>query len=172
MRKWSTGTNDYYFTSSIFLEEAPWYVFFIETSIMWICHILIPRIPLPNFIKIIRDNEEYTLRSYYGTTADLFHCYVCYPISGWCWKKIKHYNISFPYKMLAEMIPEVLDDEDMDDIDLDEKFILADNKRYSDLVGEEFKEVYKKLETIGEVRRKKIDEEEKRNENKNGFCDE
>mgnify|MGYP001024237259 CR=1 FL=1 len=170
MRRWSTGTNDYYFTAGIFLEEAPWYIFFIENVIMWICHTLIPRIPLPNFIKIKREGEEYTLRSWYGTTADLFHIYVCCPITEWCWKKIKHYDIEVPYRMLREMIPDSIDPNDNMDRDLEEMYIIADNKRYSDKIGDEFKEVYDKLNNIYEVCCKRIKEQE--NEDKIGLCDE
>jgi hypothetical protein len=173
MRRWSKGTNNYYFTSSIWLEEAPWYIFFIENAIMWICHTLIPRIPLPSFIKIVREGEETNLKNYYGTVADLFHCYVCSPITSWSWKKIKHYDVSFPYKMLEEMIPDLIDqDWSVMDLDYDEMYIVADNKRHSDKIGDEFKEVYEKLKTIGEVRRKRIEQEEKRNADKGGLCDE
>jgi hypothetical protein len=161
MRKWSTGTNDYYFTSSIWLEEAPWYIFFIENAIMWICHNLIPRIPLPSFIKITREGEEYTLREWYGTTNDLFHCDVCIPITTWCWKKIKHNDIYFPYEMLKEIIPDSAYRTNDIEYDFEEKCIMADNKRYSDRISDEFKEVYEKLKNIGEVRRKQIEQEEK-----------
>ncbi len=171
MRRWSTGTNDYYFTAGIFLKEAPWYVFMIESIVMNICH-LIPRIPLPKSIKVIREGEEYTLRDWYGTTADLFHIYVCAPISGWCSKKTKTHDIEFPYKMLKNLIPESVDDEnDMVDRDLEEMYILAENKRYADLLGEEFNEAYQKLKNIYVVRSKKIQEGDK-NENKDGLCDE
>lgn len=155
MRRWTTGTNDYYYTAGIFLEEAPWYIFAIEHAIMWICHTLIPRIPLPSFIKITRDGEYYTLRSYYGTIADLFHAKICYAVTTWCWNKTKKYDIDFPYQMLENLIPESIDKDNDMDRDVDELYIMADNKRYSDLIGEEFKEVYNKLKSIGEVRMKK-----------------
>jgi hypothetical protein len=158
MRRWSAGTNNFYFTGSIFLEEAPWYIFFIEWSIMWICH-FIPRIPLPK-IKIVRDTEETNLREYYGTTADLFHIYVCSNISQWCWDKTKNDCVSFPYDKLIELIPnsEDLNEYSTDSYDNDED--LKKNLEYSKLVGEEFKVVYDKLENISGFRMNEIDKKD------------
>ena len=157
MRRWSTGTNNYYFTGSIFLEEAPWYIFFIESLIMNICH-WIPRIPLPK-IKIIREGEEYNLRSWYGTTGDLFHSYVCSKVSEWCWNKTKNYNINFPYEMLRELIP-ASEDPNPYFTDEDDKEDLKKNLEYSKSVGKEFRTVYNKLDKIYDVRSKEITKQE------------
>lgn len=62
MTRWGIGTNNYHFTSSIILEEAPWYIFAIEFCIQWICHFM-PPIPLPK-IKIKIDGEIEKLTSF------------------------------------------------------------------------------------------------------------
>jgi hypothetical protein len=150
MRRWGIGYNNYYFTSSIHLEEAPWYVFMLETTIQNICHYF-PRIPLPK-IKIIRDNEKTNLREYYGTTGDLFHVYICEPIFGWCWNKIKENSFNFPYLTLKEQYPDSFEDEDLWDEDqLDE---VKENEEYSKMIGDEFNIVYKKLSKIADTRMK------------------
>jgi len=164
MKRWSTGSNNYYFTCSIYLDEASWYVFALEDSIQWICHFF-PRIPLPNFIKIKREGEEYTLRSWYGTTGDLFHIYVCSPIFEWCWNNTKKQTIQFPYEMLMKIFPDEFENimrERIDDVDNDEDEIRVINKNYeySRLVGKEFEVVYNKLKKIFDVRRDEIDKED------------
>jgi hypothetical protein len=158
MKRWGVGVNNYYFTGSIILEEAPWYIFLIEYSIHFICH-WIPRIPLSKHIKIIREGEEYTLRDYYGTTGDLFHIYICSPIFEWCWNRIKWQTISFPYTMLKEQFPDRFEDENeyLDkDSDEEEKKNVKDNLEYSTKIGDEFKIVYDKLSNISTVRMKKL----------------
>jgi len=157
MRQWSIGTNDYYYTGSIWLEEAPWYIFALGSFIQWICYFF-PRIPLPK-IKIIREGEETNLKDWYGTTGDLFHCFICDPIFGWCWGKIKSTYIEFPYLKLKEEFPEMFKDENniWDDQSEEEKLVREKNSEYSKKVGEEFNIYYKKLQNISENRMKETD---------------
>lgn len=157
MKRWNTGSNCYYFTSSIYLDEAPWYIFFIEHAIQWICHYF-PRIPLPP-IKIKRYGEETTLRAYYGTAGDLFHVYVCTPVFNWCWENTERQSIEFPYKMIEELFPDAhSDDCDYfnDEEDEEEKKIILKNIEYSKSIGEEFRTVYNKLQKIADVRSNEI----------------
>ena len=141
MKKWNIATNNFYFTGSVHLEEAPFYIFTIEYITNYVCE-LIPDIPLPK-IKIIRGGEKTNLREYYGCISDIFHVYVHVPISKWCDEKIKITRIEFPYKMLKELFPEnftlIEDNEYLDD------FKIKKNKNYSEEVEKEFKIVYKKL---------------------------
>ena len=146
MKRWSIGANNYYFSASIYLEEAPWYIFMIEYSIQYICHYF-PRIQLPN-IKIIRDNEEYTLRSYYGTTGDLFHIYICTKIFNWCYDRIKLKTFEFPFEMLKNEFPDLFKDAYEY---FDEKEV-KDNLEYSMKIKEEFDVVYNKLENLIKTR--------------------
>jgi hypothetical protein len=159
MKKWSIWTNNYYFTAEISLFEAPWYVFFIEEMIQFICH-WFPNIPFPK-IKIIRDGYETNLKDYYGGTRALFHIYVCTPIYNWCWDNTKKEWIEFPYKKLERMFPEIIKDSDYyfkETEDIQELERLHENKRYSDLLSSEFDEVYNKLKKIYEARNEKNSE--------------
>lgn len=152
MRRWSVGINNYYFTSHIYLDEAPWYVFAIEYIIQTICS-YIPRIPLPK-IKIIRDGEETTLKEWYGSTSDLFHIFICSPIYQWCFKKTEIKNFQFPYEVLKDSFPkdfkwteDFYTDTELFD-DLDEKKELKENEEYSRMIGEVFNQAYKRLQNI------------------------
>ena len=158
MRRWFIGSNNFYFTSGIYLEEASWYIFTIESSIQWICHYF-PRIPLPK-IKIIKDKEETNLQEYYGNISDLFHIFICAPITNWCWKKIDMIHFNHPYEMLKKKFPKEFEnpDENYEDDDEEDVKEREDNLKYSKLVGEEFKVAYDKLGKIADVRMKEIDE--------------
>ena len=143
MIRWNIVTNDYFFTSSVILEKAPWYIFTIEFCIQWICY-FIPQIPLPR-VKIKINNEETNLKDYYGTVADLFHIYICSPITQWCFRKIKSDSIYFPYKELERMFPEKFKSE-KELLFTEEE--TKENKEYSEIIGEEFLAAYKKLQQI------------------------
>lgn len=164
MRKWYIGYNNYYFTSSIHLEEAPWYVFTLDLLIPLICDYF-PPIPLPK-INIIRDGEKTNLREYYGTTRDLFHLFICSKITDWCWNKTKKQFISFPYEKLNKMFPEDFKDYSDFDDDEKEKQIIEQNKIYSENVGKRFEVEYNNLCKISDDGLRQLKQEEKNNENK------
>lgn len=56
MKRWSYGINSIYKKASIYLEEAPWWIFALDRSIEFLCD-LMPSIPLPN-VKIRLKNRE------------------------------------------------------------------------------------------------------------------
>ncbi len=144
MTRWGIGINNFWFTGSVILEEAPWYIFIIESCISWICH-FIPPIPLPK-IKIKIDGEVTNLYDYYGTTADLFHVFVCDPIQQWCFRKIKNDWIHFPYFLLEQKFPEKF----KDDHTFTEEEV-ADNKIRSKIICDEFELAYKDLKLLSQV---------------------
>ena len=153
MRRWSVGINNYYFTSHIYLDEAPWYVFVVEYIIQTICS-YIPRIPLPN-IKIIRDGEETTLKEWYGSTSDLFHIFICSPICEWCFKKTEIKDFQFPYEVLKKSFPKSfkgIENFYTESDDIEERQELKENEEYSKMIGEVFNEAYKKLQNISKDR--------------------
>jgi len=143
MRRFAIGTNHYYFTATIYLEEAKWYIFTLEKIMDFICHYM-PRIPLPK-IKIIREKENYTLRSYYGTIADLFHVYIHMPIFNWCCNKTEAVPINFPYNKLKELFP-----KDFENLysaeEIDEE--IKENKYFSEIVQRQFNIAYDDLTEI------------------------
>ena len=149
MRRWNIGTNNIYFSSSIYLEEAPWYVFFIEYIMNCICD-WFPPIPLPK-IKIIREGEETNLQDWYGDLSHAFHSCVHMPIFDWCYRNIESNHFVFPFEMLKEIYPKDFENWDeylKDEEDQEEYDRLMRNKFYSDCIGKEFEKVYKKLEKI------------------------
>lgn len=148
--RWSIAINNYYFTGSIVLETASWYIFAIENIIQIICS-YIPRIPLPKSIKIKRDDEIYTLREWYGDVQQMFYSHVFMKVSEWCYKRIDFQYISFPFNMLKEQFPEYF--LDMEDFQFPEKEI-EDNRVYAESIEKKFKTIYKKLENICEHRKK------------------
>ena len=151
MKNWTIGVNQFYFDSAIYLEEAPWYIFLLRNLIPFICN-LIPRIPLPKIkIKIKEDGsepEETNLQEYYGTTWDLFHNFICVPLTGWCFDNIIYKSFSFPYDMLKKEYPEYFKDIDNYEDDEEYKKESEENLEYSKYVEGEFKKVYDKLENI------------------------
>lgn len=105
MRDWNVGINDYYKTASLILDEGPWYAFVLSDLIMMICS-KIPSVPLPfgSLIKI-RDKEDdktYTINEYYGDMSDLFHLFICSPITSYCFSKIKTiHSLDYPYEDIS-----------------------------------------------------------------------
>ena len=154
MKKWALGTNDYFYTGGIYLEEAKWYIFMIGFITEFICDHF-PSISLPSFIYTYStDGEKLSLKEYYGTTKDLFHIYVCTPISIWCYKKTKCVHVCLPYGMLKEKFPvEVAGLENkFDEIEV------KDNLKYSEEVEIEFRKIYTKVENIVKERLNKEDD--------------
>ena len=104
MKHWTYGANNYYKTAAIYVEEAPWYIFFIEFLINWICDHF-PAIPLPNIGKVkIKDEDiKYiTYKEAYDDLAGLFHDKIHSPIFDWVYSKIKVTDIEVSYDKLKE----------------------------------------------------------------------
>lgn len=156
MKRWGIGTNNYFFTGGIYLDESEWYIFLIERIILFICDYF-PSFSLPSFIyKYDMDGEKYSLKEYYGTTQDLFHIFICEPISTWCFKKTKTTYIHFPYEMLKEKFPVEFENiEECEFIELEDAKNVKENLKYSKEVEFEFREVYSKLDNIVKERLKK-----------------
>ena len=150
MKRWSIGINNFYYTSSIILDEAPWYVFALENFVQEICS-WIPEITLPK-IKITREGEKTNLRVWYGNTESLFHCFICEPITQWCFKKTKSNMFEFPYMLLKEKYPDIFKDLEYVGKDKDVKENTDANLEYSKSVGEEFNKSYQILKNISSVR--------------------
>jgi len=126
MRKYSYGTNGYYKTASIFIEDAPWYIFALDTLIERICT-LIPSIPLPPIkMKLSEEdakfsgNEYSTWNEWYGDTSAWFCAMVHTPIMAFCNRYINFRSVDIDYNKLKEATikydeqqwPEYDDDDD------------------------------------------------------------
>lgn len=108
MKTWIYTANSYYKTASYILEEGPWWSFTLETAIQNTCSALsVFPIPFGSKIRIERDfldgaYETYTLKEYYGSIGDLFHIFVCMPVTEFCWKKRQETRIETDYEQLKK----------------------------------------------------------------------
>ncbi len=96
MRRISYGINTYHKTASFFVEYAHPLIFALDRITEFICGYLIPSLPLPNF-RIMRDGEKTTIKEYYGSLQDLFHCFVHCPIFRYCDDRIDTRAIKVSY---------------------------------------------------------------------------
>ena len=125
MKKWFYAVNTLHLTCSVYLEKAPWYVFFAEwlvDSSIFSCH-YIPDIPLPNILPRKRDTIKgcvcenrdihcsghenlYTLKEWFGDLSDWYHVSICSPIFNWAWKHTdtKFFNVA--WEELKAQFPE------------------------------------------------------------------
>lgn len=145
MRRWSIGRNNIYFDASIYLEDAPWYVFLLDDLVNQTCGYF-PPIPLPKIKFTPKDEtEKYTLRDWYGDTQQLFHAFVCAPITEWCYKKTKMELIGLPYFFLKEKFPSEDWEEDSDDCP--DRLIAAQKtaKSFKNLMARERKDINKAI---------------------------
>lgn len=150
MKRWAIGSNDYFCSGSFYLENAKWYVFSIERLVMFICDHF-PSFSLPSFIYVYdTDGEKYSLKEYYGTTQDLFHIFICSPITQWCFRKTNSIPISFPLEMLKEKFPDEFKNSDYQDFynESEYKTHRESNLEYSKELEKEFRNVYLKLQNM------------------------
>jgi len=129
MKHWAIGTNNYWFTASIYLEETPFVLMCLEWVVGYVCYVLtILNIKLPRIKIRLKDKESWvdtekgdgwtTLREWYSDVGQTWHCFVCLPVTDLVWKYTKSKNISYPYFSLNRIFPEEFREEyDWDDRD-------------------------------------------------------
>ena len=126
MKSWSYRINNYYKTTNISLETAPWHIFAIERIAEIICDV-IPPIPLPNIKFRLKDEDSIefnqsewtTVREWYGDLRSLFHSVIHIPIFNFCRDRIKIKHIEMDYDELKEMFYIKEDKEFFDDCETD-----------------------------------------------------
>jgi len=122
MKTWTYAANSYYKTASYILEEGPCWSFALETVIQNICTALsLFPIPFGSKIKVEQDffdngvYETYTLKEWYGTLGDLFHVFVCIPVTDFCYKNRQDVCIKTDYAQLKKErqweAPELFEEE-------------------------------------------------------------
>lgn len=60
------------------------------------------RIPLIGRIKIIREDEEYSIDEYYGGFSNIFHVFICMKVFEFCENRIQDIFIPVDYDLLKE----------------------------------------------------------------------
>lgn len=153
MRRWYVGFNDYWFTVSIYLEETPMGLCFLDWLVSWICY-FIPAIKLPKIKFRLKNKEEWDwidsgdgwtdLREWYGDTDQLWHVFVCMPINDLTWRRTETKIIDLPFNFAREKFPNDYIESDYDDWDEDQAEI-EKNRESAEQLYKEFKEVYNKL---------------------------
>lgn len=108
MQRWALATNSYYKTVSVYLDEAPWYIFALENVTFKTCS-LVPHIKIPftDMYFIDRDKETYSIYEYYGDLNCLFHSFVCTPITSYCFNKTNTKHIEIAWDKLKELDEEL-----------------------------------------------------------------
>lgn len=86
MRQWFVGSNNYWFTASIWLEEAPFVLIFMEWLVMHICDAF-------TLIRLPKIHE-------------LWHIYVCSNVTDLRHKYTKSIDVALPYFYLKKKFPE------------------------------------------------------------------
>lgn len=151
MRQWFVGFNDYWFTSCIFLEDTPLYLLVLERLTERICYLLNKLdLELPRKKFKLKDEEDWCftknsdgwtdLKEQYGGVGQLWHSFVCIPVTDFVGKKTERHVIHLPYFFLQEKFPKIFDPEDLwEDDDGDKREI---NKTKAQKINKEFKELY------------------------------
>lgn len=113
MRCWSYGINGYYKTASIWLWEAPFYIFLLDWLADCICE-LIPAIPFPKLpLKLNAEETEWnegqewtTWQDWYGDLSQFVHCHFHNPIFHFCQTSRNEKWVEIGYKRLKKMFYE------------------------------------------------------------------
>jgi len=114
MKSWSYGVNSIYKKANIYLEEAPWWVFWVDRIAEFLCDFA-PPISLPKMKVRLksRENIEFnggdewtTLRDWYGDLRQVFHCFVHMPVFDFCQKRIRSKSIEIDYNLARRMFYE------------------------------------------------------------------
>jgi hypothetical protein len=132
MRRWFIGTNDYWFNGYISLEETPWYLIVLNDLVMHTCD-LISRLGIPIPKKWRED---------YGNLGDVFHLFVCDPVTQFVWKRTEVKNISLPYFFLKKEFPDDMG-EDIWEGEYDKQ--RKKNKKLAEKLDKRFNRAYNKV---------------------------
>jgi len=125
MKRWNTGWNDYWFTASLILDEAPLLLVFLEWFMDWVCYLI-------GFIPWIGDH---------------FHVWIHDPIFQFIWRHTKTTWIPLPYKLAEETFTrEFKEFEKSEWEDPEDKELIYNNWIKMMELHYEFMQVYKKLQ--------------------------
>ena len=114
MKDWCYGINSLYKEASVYLKEAPWYIWFLNWLFNLVCAFLtsmdipLPDIKIPTFDK---ETIEYndgcrwvSLKAWYGDFGQWFHCIIHDPILHFCRRRTKTKHIGMDYDKLRKLV--------------------------------------------------------------------
>lgn len=153
MKTWYIGFNDWWFTASIHLVEVPVILHFLEQVVFFICSI-IPSIPLPKIKFKLKDERGYEftknndgwtdLNEWFGELDQLWHFFLCMPVSHLVYKHTKCTIIDVPFEFAIQMFPK----EHLDvgsEYDDEENLERLKHRKIANELFEQYAEVYGKL---------------------------
>ena len=142
MKTYHINCNDYYRSATLVLCETPTILYFLTVFVQYVCSFF-PSIPLPK-LYYRSSSGPTTLRNWFGDTQQLFHCYVCTPLSSLLRQHTKFVSIDLPYKFAKERFPTEFKDFEFEWDEDDRKFIKKARK-LDERSYHYFKEVYETL---------------------------
>lgn len=156
MKQYSIGVNNYWHTASIILDDVPVGLHFLETVVIWICDKL-PYIPLPKIKFRLKESDacEMTinkdgmtnLNEWFGDTQQLFHIFICSPVTDFVNKCTKTIMINLPYNFLRELFPDSFKEWEYD-FDVEDITHMQKTKELAELLDVQFRDLYKKLNYV------------------------
>lgn len=152
IRRWYVGFNDYWFTSSIFLEEMPLGFYIIEWIVNNICWV-IPCIKLPKIKFKLKNKDDWDftdnndgwtdLYSYYGDLSQLCYVFMLIPLQDFIYKHINVKSIDLPFNFMLEEFPNEYPNElFFNDFENDQ---IKKHREISNNIDKEFRKIYSKL---------------------------
>jgi len=153
MQIYHIGTNNYWRSASIILDDVPAGLYFLENIVTWICD-KVPYIPLPKLKFRLKERDAWDmtenndgrtdLNEWFGDTQQLFHVYVCSPVTDFVNKHTKSTVINLPYNFLKERFPDSFEEPDyeFDDEDIAH---MQKTKQLADWLDVQFRDLYRKL---------------------------
>ena len=116
--RWFIGENSYYRQVTIYLEEAPFYIFWLERVANYICDCMNYfdfKIPFTDKIKIKdEDGVSWTIYDYYGGSASMYHSFIHHPIIDYCFPRISYYTINMDWDEAKRRFPKYFDWETLE----------------------------------------------------------
>lgn len=102
MRDWSYPVNNLWGTGFYNLEEAPWWVFFIQWLNFRIA-VLVPAIKFPRWkMKEPETGESTTMREWYGDLNQCFWLAFTDPVFHWTERKKKITTVEVGYDLIRK----------------------------------------------------------------------
>jgi len=154
MKSFNIGTNNYWYTASVILDDVPAPLYYLARITEFICD-HIPSIPLPQIPIKLKDKDTYdwtdnndgrtNLKEWYGDIQQLFHLYVCTPVHHLVWKHTKSISIDLPYDFLKERFPDEFRNMDVEYTDEEDIEFRMKTKKLADQAYNEFLSVFDKL---------------------------
>lgn len=113
MKSWSYGLNGYYKTASIWLHEAPFYIFLLDWLANCICGIVpaisFPKLPLKLSLEKAEDNDGErwtTWKDWYGDLGQFVHCHFHDPIFQFCQARMNEKWVEIDWEKLKKIFYE------------------------------------------------------------------